>query len=148
MATKRPQNKAQFSQISGVGAQKLERYADEFLNVIVADSLPEILQNKLSDTINETLMLYLDGHNCDEIANRWQINQSTVMRHFADSIEAGLLSAEDVLDLDENEINIIRSTVEETDAIVNNQLKPVFEALSGAYEYDVIRCVMAEMALE
>ena len=148
MATKRPQNKTEFSTISGVGAQKLERYADEFLNVIVADSLPEILQNKLSDTINETLMLYLDGHNCDEIARRRQISQSTVMSHFADSIEAGLLSAEEVLDLDENEVNIIRSTVEETDAIAKNQLKPVFEALSGAYEYDVIRCVMAEMALE
>ena len=147
MAEKRPNSKAQLSEISGVGAKKLDLYADDFLNIIALNPLPELLQNKLSDTINQTLSLYLDGHDCREIAKRRELGESAIYIHFADSIEAGLLSCDDVLDIEDNEVGIIQDVIDEMSMLDNEELKPVFEALGGAYEYGVIRCVAAEMSL-
>lgn len=147
MAKLRPSNIEEFAQISGVGAKKLERYGAGFLKRIADHALPDQLNNKLSNTINETLALHLNGLSIEQISSSREIVESTVYTHFADCIESGLLRCEDVLEIEENEIELIKVTIEETGALESNQLKPVYEALGGAYDYGVIRCVSAEMIL-
>jgi len=148
MARSRPQNTDQFGNISGVGAKKLEHYGEAFLETIAGHPLPDQLHNSLSDTINETLALHLNGLNIDEIASEREMQPSTVYTHLADCIDAGLLSCDAVLDIEQSEIDQIREAVEQCQALESNQLKPVYDALNSAYEYGVIRCVFSEMALE
>ncbi len=148
MATRRPLDENSLAQISGIGAKKLERYGDEFLNLIVANPLPELLNNKLSNTINQTLSLYLEGITLKEIAEQRELGESTIYSHFADSIEAGLLGVEDVLELEENEITTIQDAIDAAHFLEDGQIKPVYEALSSAYEYGVIRCIAAQMTLD
>ncbi len=148
MAKSRPQNKQQLAELSGVGSKKLDTYGDDFLNEIAAHPLPELLQNRLTDTINQSLALHLDGLTCHEIAAQRKLSEGTILNHFADAIESGLLSSADILDIEENEIEIIRTSIEETGALESNALKPVFEDLGGAYDYGILRCIAAEMVLE
>ena len=147
MARSRPSNVAEFAHISGVGAKKLERYGSDFLQCIADQALPDQLNNKLSSTINETLALHLNGLSIEQIAANREMQESTIYTHFADCIESGILSCEGVLEIEENEIELIREAIEETGALESNQLKPVYEALGGAYEYGIIRCVISDMLL-
>ncbi len=147
MSAARPADTHQFGQISGVGAKKLERYGEDFLAQISEHVLPDQLHNKLSNTINDTLALHLNGLSIEEIARSRDMRESTIYTHFADCIEAGLVRSEDVLDIDESEIEQIRQSIEENGALESNQLKPVYEALGSNYEYGVIRCVIADMVI-
>lgn len=147
MAGSRPSDTAEFSLISGVGTKKLERYGVDFLKCIADNALPDQLNNRLSNTINETLALHLNGLNIEQIAANREILESTIYTHFADCIETGILSCEGVLEIEESEIELIKETIEETGALESNQLKPVYEALGGAYDYGIIRCVSSEMVL-
>lgn len=147
MAKSRPDSTEAFARISGVGAKKLERYGADFLQCVADNALPDQLNNKLSNTINETLTLHLNGLSIEQIAVSRDIKESTIYTHFADCIESGLLCCEGVLEIDESEIETIKEAIEETGGLESNQLKPVYEALDGAYEYGIIRCINCEMTL-
>jgi ATP-dependent DNA helicase RecQ len=76
--------------INGVGEQKLSRFGPAFLNEIKSNPLPGLLNNRLSETINETLYYHLKGEDAETIARRRQITPSTVYGHFAEAVLAGL----------------------------------------------------------
>ena len=132
------------ARISGVGAQKLEHYGQQFLTVIQQFPLSELLNNGLRDTVNQTLMLHEQGLSPDQIAKQRELKVSTIYSHLSDGIEAGLLDIKKVLDLAENEFNEIISTIESLGDEADS-LKNVFEALDEAYDYGVIRCVRASI---
>ncbi len=141
MANTRPGNLDAMRYISGVGEQKLDKYGDSFLNIVLSSPLPDILKNNLSDTVNETLILLDDGNDIDGIANQRNIKTSTVYTHIADAIEAGLLEAKDVLQLSDDQHNEIIHALElNTD---DDRLKPVYDALEGQYDYGILKCVQA-----
>jgi len=144
MARSRPSTLEEFATISGVGEQKLQRYGEDFLGVIKTYPLPEIFDNKLSDTVNETLLLFHDGMDVDAIAQQRSIKTTTVFSHLADAIEAGLLDVRDVLDLDDAQFDEILAAMEEMKACEEGRLKPLFDALGERFDYGVLRCVMAE----
>lgn len=141
MAKTRPENLERMQYISGVGEQKLKKFGQSFLDVIQASPLPELLQNNLSDTVNETLALLNDGLEIEAIASQRDIKLSTVYTHLADAIEAGLLEAKDVLQLSEAEYNEIINALEMN--MDDDRLKPAFDALEGQYDYGVLKCVQA-----
>lgn len=143
MARKRPTTPERMRFIPGVGEQKLERYADSFLAVIAEHPLPELLDNRLSDTINETLSLHLQGLDAEQIAERRDIKTTTVFSHYAEAIEAGLLDARDVLPLDEEDYLEIAQAMDSLQVCEEGRLKPLFEALEERWDYGVLRCVMA-----
>ena len=58
MARVRPVAEDTMRAVSGVGEQKLRSYGKTFIDVIREYPLPALLNNKLSNTVNETLMLY------------------------------------------------------------------------------------------
>ena len=141
MAKTRPATLEAMRYISGVGEQKLEQYGETFLNIILSSPLPNILQNNLSDTVNETLSLLNDGLDAETIASKRNIKLSTVYTHFADAIEVGLIEAKDVLQLSEDEYNEIINALEMH--LDDDRLKPAFDALDGSYDYGILKCVQA-----
>jgi len=143
MAKKRPQTPETFQYISGVGEMKLERYGKDFMRVIRAYPLPELLINNFSDTINETLALYNDGMNLEEIAAKRSLSVGTIYTHLADVIEAGMLSAADVLDIEDEDFSMIEQTAVFLNTKEEQSLKPLFDELDGEFEYGVLRCIVS-----
>jgi len=145
MAKIRPQNEDTFRYINGVGEMKLERYGEKFMQVVREYPLPKILNNNFSDTINETLALHHTGLDIESIAANRGLSVSTIYSHFADVIEAGMLSAADVLELDEDDISRIERTAEFLNSKQEAALKPLFDELDGEWNYGILRCVVNGM---
>ena len=141
MAKTRPATLEAMRYISGVGEQKLDKYGDTFLAVIQSSPLPDILQNNLSDTVNDTLTLLNDGLDIDSIASKRDMKLSTIYTHLADAIEVGLLEAKEVLQLSDGEHNEIINALEMH--MDDDRLKPAYDALDGTYDYGILKCVQA-----
>ncbi len=146
MARQRPQTDDTFRYINGVGEMKLQRYGSAFMEVIRDYPLPEALNNNFSDTINETLAMHHDGLSVDEIAAKRELKASTIYGHLADAIEAGMLKAADVLDIDAADLDMIERTAEQLNSKQEGALKPLFDALDGEFDYGVLRCVVNGLA--
>ena len=141
MAKTRPDSLESMQYISGVGEQKLKQFGESFLEIIQSSPLPDILQNNLSDTVNDTLTLLNDGFDIDTIAKKRDIKISTVYTHLADAIEVGLIEAKDVLQLSDGEHNEIINALEMH--LDDDKLKPAYDALEGQYDYGILKCVQA-----
>jgi len=147
MARSRPVSEEQMRYISGVGERKLSLYGRQFLQLIQNHPLPEILDNQLSDTINETLLLHSQGATAEEIAQQRQLKISSVYTHLAEAIEVGLVDAREVLPLDDAQYHEISATMELLNICEDGRLKPLYEELDQAYDYGILKCVMAAVCL-
>ena len=143
MVRKRPQTLSDFSRISGVGEQKLARYGQKFVAEISQYPLSELLDNRLSETVNETLVLYQQDLNIEQIAQQRDIKASTIYAHLADAIEVGLLDVREVIELEDAAYNEIVFLIESLEDENKGRLKPVYDALDGLYDYGILRCVQA-----
>jgi ATP-dependent DNA helicase RecQ len=141
----RPTAVQQMQSISGIGDKKLQHYGQAFLAVIKQYPLTELLNNRLSATVNKTLMLYQQGIDINEIAKQRDTKLNTVYTHLADAIEVGLLAVEDVLNLEKNEYEEIVLIIESLEDDQKGRLKPIYEALDEEYDYGIIKCVQASM---
>ena len=145
MIRQRPTDVEGMKRISGVGAQKLERWGPAFLSEISLHPLPELLNNRLSATVNETLILYQKNLSIEQIAQQRETKTSTVYTHLADAIEVGLLDVLEVLQLDTEEYQTIVLTIESMEDEDKGRLKPVYEALDEHYDYGILKCVQASL---
>ena len=145
MVKKRPQTSDDMRRISGVGEQKLARYGQKYLNEIAKFPLDELLNNNLSATVNETLILYQQGVAIDQIAQQRDVKETTIYTHLADAIEVGLLEVRDVIDLEDEEFDEIVFSIEALEDEEKGRLKPVYEELDQEYDYGVLRCVQASI---
>ena len=143
MLKKRPSSKQELSRISGVGEQKLARYGQAFLAEISRYPLSELLNNRLSSTVNETLILYQQGMDIELIAKQRDVKASTVYTHLADAIEVGLLDVREVTGLSDAEFNEIVFVLESQEDQEKGRLKPVYDELDGEYDYGILKCVQA-----
>ncbi len=143
MARKRPQTDETFKYINGVGDMKLKKYGKKFMDAISEFPLPDLLKNNFSDTINETLNLYNEGLNIEKIAVKRNLSIGTVYAHIADVIEAGMLSAADALDIEDDDFSLIERTAELLNSKQENTLKPLFDELDGEFDYGILRCVVS-----
>jgi len=135
----RPQTRDQFVNISGVGQHKLKKYADPFIAVI-----KEHQQADTDNTVDETLRLFNSGLDVKAIALQRDLKVGTVYTHLIDSIEQGTIELQKVVELSDKEIKTIQNTFL-TFADEAQKLKPVYEALEGAFNYDQLRCVRASL---
>ncbi len=143
MARKRPCKLEELRYISGIGEQKLHKFGQSFLEIILAaPPLPAILNNRLSDTVNETLFLLSQEKDIDSIARARGVTQSTVYTHLAEAIESGLIEPCDVLSLEDEQYKEIVNALE---LHGDGRLKPVFEALQENYDYGILKCVQASL---
>jgi len=143
MARTRPTDAEAMRYISGVGEQKLKHYGKQFLAEIAKHPLPELLDNNLSDTINETLALHQQGKDAETIAEVRHLKPTTIYTHLAEAVADGRLNARDALPLDDSQYNEIINAIEMLDAEKEGALKPIYEALDEKYDYGILRCVLA-----
>lgn len=144
MVERRPETLAQLATLSGIGERKLAAYGDDFLAVIKehvgASSAPPV------DTADETLQLFRLGMDADAIAQQRGLAPSTIYSHLARAIQNGDAELEDVTGLDESSIKLLRNAIAQYAA--EGRLRPVFDALEGEYDYNILRCVKAAMLRE
>mgnify|MGYP002700099511 FL=1 len=145
MVKKRPLSEADMRYISGVGDQKIKRYGTAFLAEIAKYPLNELLNNRLSATVNESLILYQQGVTIEQIAAQRDSKVNTIYGHLADAIEVGLLDVREVLTLDDVEYQEIVLTIELLEDESKGRIKPIYEALEEEYDYGIIKCVQASM---
>jgi ATP-dependent DNA helicase RecQ len=145
LAEKRPTNKNQLSDISGLGTVKIKRYGDDLLQTIAGKPRHPLLNNQLSATINATLALHIDGLDAEAIADKREIQLSTIYGHFAEAIEAGLLVSDDIIGLEPEEIEAIHSAFEECETLETGKLGPAHAALDGRYDFGLLKCLLAEL---
>jgi ATP-dependent DNA helicase RecQ len=143
LVKRRPASLDALRRILGLGESKLKRYGPLLLETMGRHPLPEILDNKLSDTVNETLILYSQGLGPDEIARRRELKSSTIWSHLAAAIEAGLLDARQVVQLEPAAYDTIVAAMEDLHTCESGILSPLYEALGQAYDYGVLKCVVA-----
>jgi len=142
MLERQPTNREQFSRINGIGEKKTERYSEAFLNVI-SEHLKRAHTVSI-DTVRETLLLFRNGLNIDDIAQRRDLKPSTVYSHLARCIESGELKLNEVIKINKRDIEIIHEALLSVDDD-GRKLKPVYDALDGMFDYNIIRCVQASL---
>ena len=146
LAERRPQSLAALGDITGIGERKVARYGAALLEVLATFKRDPRLENRLSATVNQTLALHLQGKAPADIAEARGIELSTVMGHFAEAIEAGLVEARAVLDLEEPDIDEILGTFDRLGTLESGRLGPAHAALGGRFDYGTLKCLLAEIA--
>ena len=71
--------------------RNLRALVKKFIDVINKFPLSELLDNTLSQTVNETLILYQQGKTIDQIIKQRELTSTTVYTHLSAAIEMGLL---------------------------------------------------------
>jgi ATP-dependent DNA helicase RecQ len=154
MAQQRPQNLAEFAEISGVGSRKLAQYGEKFVGEIRAycaehgiplePQMAEQIQNntaraEATPTHLQTCHLYLQGLDAMTIAQQRKMSISTIMHHLEVLIEAGQITDIDRLVAPADKEQIEQGIKEVGDV----SLKAIREHLQEAYTYEDIRVVRA-----
>jgi ATP-dependent DNA helicase RecQ len=157
MAQQRPQTKAQFAEIPGVGNLKLEAYFTIFTTEIRAYceannlsmevqgdvarteySLP-VNNSKAGFTHKVTLELYRLGLSIEEIAERRNLKPTTIIGHLCELLEAGeFVDVERLLPSERYEVIVAALR-----RVGMSTLRPAKDFLGEAYTYDEIRLVRA-----
>jgi ATP-dependent DNA helicase RecQ len=145
MARQRPQILSKIKGLAGVGESKFKKFGQSFLDVIKSAPVPEMLNNSLSNTVNETLILLNKGLGVEDIASERGMKTTSIYAHFASAIEAGLIDAKATLSLRDSEYTDIVTALELSDD--EGRLKSVFESFEGRYNYGVLKCVQVSMGL-
>ncbi len=145
MLALKPTNLSDMRQISGVGEKKLERYGQQFVDLISASVADKIPQKDKPASWLDSLNLHRHGLSVNEIAQQCELTPNTVYLHLAKAIAMGEAKLNDVIDLEEDTIAMIRAAIIEKTDLAQPRLKPVFETFSGRYEYQLLRCVLADL---
>ena len=146
MVADRPSDRQQLVRISGIGERKLELYGDDFLAVIneISESM-ETGPAGLSDTVAESLAMFRLGYAVEKIAEQRELKATTIYCHLSEAVEEGMIELPDATGLPENETRHIEDIFIQLPDEQKNALKPVYDALEGAYDYGVLRCVRAAL---
>ncbi len=137
METAMPISMDDMAHISGVGAVKLEKYGEEFIEVIQA--YYKELKGK-GDSFKHSCSLFKDGKSIEEISKLRNVKEITVISHLAAGIQKGLDMDVSSL-ISEAEKEVILSTYLLLDR--PKAMKPIFEELNMAYSYAKIRLALA-----
>jgi ATP-dependent DNA helicase RecQ len=156
MSQQRPQNLAEFAEISGVGSRKLAQYGQQFVTEIRAfcqehgfalepeesAALPATQSRErdiATPTHLQTCHLFQQGLSPTQISEKRQMAQSTVMQHLEVLIEARQITDIDRLVPTETQ-TVIRQAIE---AVGDMSLKTIREHLKEAFTYEEIKVVRA-----
>jgi ATP-dependent DNA helicase RecQ len=160
MAEQQPTSRRDFAKLSGVGAKKLEQYADDFIAIILEHHLkyppPEPSEFTDSATVkNEsitskskssklatnraTLEMYENGSEIDDIARDRGLKPATIWTHLVQLVESGYAINIDRLVPPERQTVIY----EALEAIGGDALRNLFDHLREEYTYDEIKIVRA-----
>lgn len=145
LAAKRPADLTALAGVTGLGEVKIKRFGARLIECIARHRKHPLLDNRLSATVNHTLSLHLNGMDAAAIAAERKLELSTILGHFAEAIEAGLIEARKVVALDEPEIEEILAAFESCQTLDSGKLGPAHAALEGRFDYGTLKCLLAEL---
>ncbi len=157
MMERRPATSKQLLMITGVGQSKLEKYGEAFLSVLaefngsanVTSSFDSEPSADKVESYLESLALLKAGMDVPMIAKQRGVKEKTIYVHLEKCIQEGELEIQDVVQLPEEDIDRIRDALfANSDEENHIKLTPVFEDLGGAFTYEVLSCVRAELLRE
>jgi ATP-dependent DNA helicase RecQ len=143
MVMYRPQTSDQFKRLNGVGERKLDLYGADFISVIEQHEGHD--KDEVATQAQESVLLYKSGMTIDQVARQQHLSSNAIYAHLAQSILKGELAVREVVELPDNEFKNIEQVMLECQQTYGQALKPVHEALAGAYEMGVLRCIKASM---
>jgi ATP-dependent DNA helicase RecQ len=134
------------AQVSGVGARKLERYGEAFLEVLNGGESAEA-PKAVTDLRHELVSLARAGMTPAQIASQLNCGEKSVYNLLAEAIAGQQLSLEQALDLPEELLGEIQ------DAFLDGEgeLPPVVaiaEQFAGQVPEGVLHCVRAALQAE
>jgi ATP-dependent DNA helicase RecQ len=160
----RPRDLEEFGCMSGVGASKLERFGQTFLECLKAHeeehgrpaNIPEIPQDvrdarkreaaekpDFTATAQATLDLFLELGDVEAVAEKRGLKASSIWRHLILAVNMGKIDYRRAANLPDAELEKVESTLREFRSKGVSALNPVFETLEGAVPYDLLRLVKA-----
>lgn len=138
MAQLRPTTIAEFGNLSGVNEYKAQQYGDRFISAILEfNALHKLPVSLPSKSEMETLQLYQQGLNVEEIARERNVKVSTINTHLSELIEKNQPIALNKLVNADKQQAIIQA-IEQVGDIT---LAPIKEILGSDYNYDEIKLV-------
>jgi ATP-dependent DNA helicase RecQ len=145
MLRSRPSSLSDMARVSGVGARKLERYGQAFLEVL--NGAEAEAPRAVADLRHELVSLARAGMTPAQIARQLQCTEKNVYALLAEAIAAQQLSLEQALDLPEDTLGEVQ------DAFLDGEgeLPPVAEVaqlLGGRVPEGVLYCVRAALQAE
>lgn len=145
MCEQKPITTFDMSLIGGVGQFKLDTYGDYFINAIRDFSNTADVKIK-GQTYVQTLVMWKEGKNIDEIAKLRSLSTTTIYSHLAQLIEKGEVLNLDLL-IKKEEIEVVKNAISKID-FDGISIKPVFEFLEEKVEYGKIRLALAVIKKE
>lgn len=134
MSVSQPTTENEFLAISGVGMNKMEKYGEEFMNVI--RTFKNVAKPKKNTTIQKTFDLYKEGLNPTEIAEERNLSITTIFSHLSQlymegkEVDLEKLVSKEVVDKVRIAFNELERKIE---------LKPIYEKLNEEVSYGDIR---------
>ncbi|MDO9302267.1 MAG: RecQ family ATP-dependent DNA helicase, partial [Anaerolineales bacterium] len=151
MAAYFPQSKEGLLNMSGMGKVKYERYGADFLTVIKAYCRENKIEEKFKapmrekDDAGRRYMAVGEAYNAGEsiqnLMKRYDVTADTILNHLARFIMAGnpLRSAEDLIALSNLNPDQQMAVFKAFDKLGSDMLKPVYDNLNGAVNYDELK---------
>jgi len=146
-----PQSRESLLNISGVGKVKHERYGNDFLAIIKDYCRSNKLDEKYKAPMREkddagrrymaVGEAYNAGESLENLMARYGVTADTILNHLARFIQAGnpLRSAEDLISLSNLSPDQQMAVFKAFDHMGSDMLKPVYDKLNGAVNYDELR---------
>lgn len=133
MENKKPQTVTQFSEISGVGQAKLDKYAAPFIKVIT-DYL-ETKKSKIT-THQKTFNLFKEGKTVSEISKERNVSESTIFSHLVKMHKEGAeIDLHQFITPEElKKIKAAQKTLENPDG-----LRVYFDHFEEKISYDILK---------
>jgi len=143
MLRSKPTTLADMARVSGVGARKLERYGDAFLEVLAGGDTPQ----PAVDLRHELVSLARAGMTPAQIANQLGCSQKSAYSLLAEAIADQQISLEQALDLPEELLGEIQDAFLDGEGELPPvaQISPLFV---GRVEEGVLHCVRAALQAE
>lgn len=145
MTKMRPMTLSELGKIAGVGEKKLDKFGQQFLDIILQHDIHPWFKNELSETINTTLDLYLKQQSTQTVAETRELSLSTIYTHLSTAIKQEVIALEEINEINTADIKQIENAIELCAEGGQEGTKPIFEFLNGEIEYGIIHCVRASL---
>ena len=149
MAEKRPATLSAMASISGVGAAKLEKYGQIFLDEINAKQ-GDVHEVESPDAIRAQILKHaLNGVSVDEISTKCGLEDDELHRHLAVLIRQGELVLEQInLELDSSDVDELQSEMLSAMDRDDFSTQAFFQSLDQAYPLSLLKLIHASILVE
>ncbi|MDU9412886.1 DNA helicase RecQ [Pseudomonas solani] len=147
MLRSQPSTLAEMARVSGVGARKLERYGEAFLDVLNGGAEAAPAPRAVADLRHELVSLARAGMTPAQIARQLDCTEKNVYSLLAEAISEQQLSLEQALDLPEAMLGEVQDAFLDGEGELPS-VAQVAEMLGGKVPEGVLHCVRAALQAE